>query len=383
MKNNPTIPGDNIWSSNSLFDFQLALPATANLDKGWQSLKGQFDSPWPTQQPKNGHLPPPGFEVNGGAAKTCSCGDETAKAVARCNECQEDLCDVCVSAHQRVKLTKDHSITWLEKAVKAAPVATPAVSSPLPVVAATEAVASVKSTSPFEGQNGLLNRNVVQHEVLQVYQGAVEKAKSDSKTLISKANLGVTQIEEAKGSVRDMKARVDLQYNTVKQDITSTVRQYLVALQEREAVLLKRLETIRSVKLATLEKQTTDLNKAQQTLSNMTESLTLCSRSGHEMELIKNTNAALESLKEVKQICGDLSPHEDDKVAFARPDPVTLNALRSLSFVGGSGYAPFSQAEGDGLKRAILGKDARFIVVVKDQLQEQRTVGGDPIRYVL
>ena len=327
-------------------------------------------------KPKNGHLAtPPGFEV--GNAKTCSSCDETAKAAGRCNECQEDLCDVCVSAHQRVKLTKDHRITWLDKAVK------PPVSSPLPVVT-NEAVTSVQSTSPFEVNNvnsGLLmNRNVVQQEVLQVYQGAVEKAKTDSKTLISKANLGVTQIEEAKGNLRDMKARVDLQCNTVKQDITSTVRQYVVALQEREGQLLKRLETIRSVKHATLDKQKTDLNTAQGTLSNMTEQLALCSRSGHEMELIKTTNAAMESLKEVKQICGDLQPHEDDKVAFARPDPVTLNALRSLSFVGGSGYAPFSQAEGDGLKRAILGKDARFIVVVKDQLQEQRTVGGDPIR---
>ena len=134
------------------------------------------------------------------------------------------------------------------------------------------------------------------------------------------------------------------------------------------------------MKQTTLDKQSTELNKAQATLNNITEQLTLCSRSGHEMELIKTTNAAMESLKEVKQICGDLQPHEDDKVAFARPDPASLNALRTMSFVGGSGYAPFSQADGDGLKRAILGKDARFIVVVKDQLQEQRSVGGDPIR---
>ena len=90
-----------------------------------------------------------------------------------------------------------------------------------------------------------MNRGVVGHEVMQVYQGAVEKAKSESKSLISKANLGMTQIEEAKGNVRDMKARVDLQYNAVKQDVTGTIRQYIVALQEREAVLLKRLDTIR------------------------------------------------------------------------------------------------------------------------------------------
>ena len=250
------------------------MPAASNLDKGWQSLNG-FDSPWPQtsvaqaaasrgplcaprpRTPKNGHFPaPPGFEAT---VKTCKSCDEAQKAVARCNECAEDLCEACVSAHQRVKLTKDHLITWLDKAVKppalavtaasmasaTASIAQMAVSSPLPV--STEAVTSVQSTSPFEGAAGgvLVNRGVVGHEVMQVYQGAVEKAKSESKSLISKANLGMTQIEEAKGNVRDMKARVDLQYNTVKQDVTGTIRQYIGALQEREAILLKRLDTIR------------------------------------------------------------------------------------------------------------------------------------------
>ena len=29
---------------------------------------------------------------------------------SRCRDCNEDLCDACVGAHQRVKITRDHSI---------------------------------------------------------------------------------------------------------------------------------------------------------------------------------------------------------------------------------------------------------------------------------
>ena len=66
--------------------------------------------------------------------------------------------------------------------------------------------------------------------------------------------------------------------------------------------------------------------------------------------------------------------HEDDIVEFTYPDQNLMKNLSSFSFIGGSGYALYSLAEGDGLKKAILGKDARFIVVLKDQLGEQRTV---------
>jgi hypothetical protein len=66
--------------------------------------------------------------------------------------------------------------------------------------------------------------------------------------------------------------------------------------------------------------------------------------------------------------------HEDDIVEFTYPDQNLMKNLSSFSFIGGSGYAPYSLAKGDGLKKAILGKDAGFIVVLKDQLGEQRMV---------
>ena len=40
----------------------------------------------------------------------CSSCDEGNAASSRCLDCQEHLCDNCVRAHQRVRLTKDHYI---------------------------------------------------------------------------------------------------------------------------------------------------------------------------------------------------------------------------------------------------------------------------------
>ena len=77
---------------------------------------------------------------------------------------------------------------------------------------------------------------------------------------------------------------------------------------------------------------------------------------------------------EIHKKCGNMLAHEDDVVEFTYPDQNLMKNLSSFSFIGGSGYAPYSVAQGDGLKKAILGKDANFSVHLKDQLREQRTV---------
>lgn len=40
----------------------------------------------------------------------CTSCEEGAIATSRCGDCSEMLCDPCVKAHQRVRITKDHHI---------------------------------------------------------------------------------------------------------------------------------------------------------------------------------------------------------------------------------------------------------------------------------
>lgn len=48
--------------------------------------------------------------------KCSSCTDD-ANATSWCVECAEFICDSCVQAHQRLKITKDHTIKPKEAAV--------------------------------------------------------------------------------------------------------------------------------------------------------------------------------------------------------------------------------------------------------------------------
>lgn len=52
-------------------------------------------------------------------AKTINCSSCSDDAIATswCVECAEFICDSCVQAHQRLKITKDHSIKSKEEAM--------------------------------------------------------------------------------------------------------------------------------------------------------------------------------------------------------------------------------------------------------------------------
>jgi len=455
MKNNQ-LPTPNtgeprsIWNTqNTLFDFSsLTAPSTGTgnhttNNAEWQNLKGLSiqaeNSPWnppqqqhnfdtkkissnglasaaavqsPAPNPTAHQTAPPGFEKE---TAFCSCSSDQdqlqakERSVAYCEDCKDHMCETCYHAHLRVKLTKDHRITWLNgknphaasatgtssSASSSAAVPSSLVSStasPLPTT--PDSVTSVQQLPPLtaaaaQAHSSLvggnlvpgLNRSVVQADVprqyVEVYQGAVEKAKSESKDLMNRASVGINQIDEAQGHIQDMLSRIDLRCNSVKNELVAITQNYMMEIKKREDFLLKRLDLIRRRKIAVLETQSGDLKQAQQSLKSMTEQLTLCSTNGHEMKLIKSTNDAMESLKEVHNKCGNLMVQEDDIVEFTYPEPTLLKTLANFSALGGSGYAPYSLADGDGLKKAILGKDARFIVVLKDQLGEQRTVGGE------
>merc|ERR1719431_336764 len=156
---------------------------------------------------------------------------------------------------------------------------------------------------------------------------------SESKALMNKASVGITQIDEAQGHIRDMRSRIDLRCNSVKNELVAITQNYIMEIKKREDFLLKRLDLIRRRKLNVLETQSQDFKQAQQSLKTMTEQLKLCSTNGHEMKLIKSTNEALESLNEIHTKCGDLLVQEDDIVVFNYPEPKIMTDLSTFSFI--------------------------------------------------
>ncbi len=219
-----------------------------------------------------------------------------------------------------------------------------------------------------------------QSDVLRVYQDTVGKAKSECQNLLASCKNGSELIKEAMKNNNETKKKVEGRYTIVRSEIENNSLKQITAIKERERDLLSRLNMIRTVKLTALEEQATGLTKCQTSLRKASENLANATLQSREMELIKATNEAVDTIKEVQRAVGTLSSHEDDVIDYAAPDPNLIKTLGTAGFIGGSGYAPKSVANGEGLNKAVLGKEARFIIVLRDQLGENRTVGGDPVK---
>ena len=220
-----------------------------------------------------------------------------------------------------------------------------------------------------------------QSDVMRVYTDVVEKAKVDCDKLLIRAKQEIRQVEESQCLVAEMGGRVNQRHKMLQKEIKATTTQHMNAIREREQLLMLRLEKVRQVKLKTLEQQQNELTLTSICLQKAAEELSLSGQSGRELDLINSCNKAVDIVREVQGRCGNLAVQEDDIIEYVPPDSSLLTTLNGNAFgsVNGSGYAPASLAEGDGLSKAILGKDAHFIVVIKDQLNEQRSVGGDPL----
>ena len=57
-----------------------------------------------------------GIEDGGDEDRKCT-GCEANLAVSFCQQCDDWLCDECISAHRIVRMTKDHKLTVLQDAI--------------------------------------------------------------------------------------------------------------------------------------------------------------------------------------------------------------------------------------------------------------------------
>lgn len=62
---------------------------------------------------------------------------------------------------------------------------------------------------------------------------------------------------------------------------------------------------------------------------------------------------------DLNQSFGTLSVKEDDFICLDTVFPAQSQLFRTFAFVGGSSFAKNSFVEGDGVKKAVVGKEAR------------------------
>lgn len=349
----------------------------------------------------------------------CASCDDGQAATSRCRDCNEALCDSCVRAHQRVRLTKDHFIIRMSNEDGNGTIGAAGNGSgsgtvrshfpednshtPLSLASPPPAISSHSSPHP-----GVLYCNLHEGEVIRLFcemcnaaicrectlrdhrghsfiylQDAAESSRSVTLKLLTDARSGIRAIEDSIGVTKRMVDRVDLRAQAVASDVRSTTRRHISALEDRERKLLHKVERIRQVKGKTLQDQIDDLSNALARLTHTVDTLGTSVDSANHLELLQTRDKVLAEMNELRQIKAHLSPHEDDNIVFTHPDNSLYQAISTMGYISSSGYAPNTVAVGNGLKQALRGKLATFLVHGKDHLADQRLVGGDQVMVTL
>jgi len=269
----------------------------------------------------------------------CGACDENHVVHSHCRDCKEDLCESCVIAHQRVKLTREHAIFHYPDTPN---------SNRLPATFTTH-----------QAQDS---------DVIRVYKETVEKARQDNERLCHEAKEGMVECEKALLKISAREREITNTSDLVARNVKQMVEQVIMTIREREAMLLERISRIHNVKFQSLEEQQQKIRTSMLPLQEIVKSLETSNLPDkHAIDFNKKFTL---SLARMKLDLGSMEPYEDDSINFTTPDSAVFANISNMGYVSSSGFYKNSKAEGDGLKKGVLGRTCRFIVHINDHLGE-------------
>ncbi|XP_054722067.1 E3 ubiquitin-protein ligase TRIM71-like [Uloborus diversus] len=315
----------------------------------------------------------------------CTSCDEGNKTVAKCKDCNEVLCENCVRAHQRVRLTKDHLIDTLPvDYVDYFQLPTNSLQLPCKPSSFCDIHPSKVLRLYCEMcREPMCNDCTVEskhtgHSVSYL-QDAVGDSRQNYICILEEAKNNLRTIEESIQTNQSLADDVELKIQNVAAEIRTTVRRHMSALEERERDLLRQLEKIRQVKGRSLLMQIKDLKLLLKDVSQIIEFIQRVLDTGNDIDILKAEEKCIQEMNELRQRRNKMQPNEDDNIIFTQPDSALLSAISSLGFLSTSGFGPNSVAAGEGLQQALCGHQSTFLVQIKDYLGELQVVGGDAL----
>ncbi|XP_017555898.1 E3 ubiquitin-protein ligase TRIM71 [Pygocentrus nattereri] len=332
----------------------------------------------------------------------CSSCDEGNPATSHCLDCREYLCDNCVRAHQRVRLTKDHLI---ERRMESLHLAGRANSSSTPL-SLSQSFHNFSLLPVFHDRvdycqqhdNAVLRffcescsmpicrecsaGRHVGHSVSYL-QDALHDSRALTIQLLADAQQGRQAVQLSIEKAQAIAEQVELKAKVVQSEVKTTTLRHKKALEERECELLWKLEKIRQVKAKSLYLQVEKLHQNLTKLDSTVATVTKVLEEGRSMDILLAREHMLNQLHELKALRCILQPQEDDRIMFTPPDQALLIAIKSMGLISSGAFASATKAHGEGLKRALQGKLTSFTVVGYDHDGEPRLSGGDGVSVVL
>ncbi|KHJ99059.1 b-box zinc finger [Oesophagostomum dentatum] len=316
---------------------------------------------------------------------TCATCGVNARAEAFCANCRELLCAVCVIAHQRVRVTRDHVVISLQQllchmtatafgAGDDNVIGDSSDSSPRASSVCSTHDAKVFCVCETCGRVSLCAHCISLHSTHHITP--LGDARTCVNLLLAESRRNERSIEEAIESVRAMSERVDASVQAAASELRSLMHLHMSALEERKRELLQRVDTIRQTKTKNLKAQAENLALAKTKFAQTIKSVEAAAADEDNAHI----TSAFQDLIQLYMQPIHLIPHENDLVKFAVPDNQLLSQIRSLGELESGPCARLCHLVGEGYKRPIRERQCIVYVQLRDACGEvvstERADGG-------
>ncbi|EJD76381.1 B-box zinc finger family protein [Loa loa] len=294
---------------------------------------------------------------------------DNAVATVRCMQCDETLCNECVVAHYRMRVTREHKVVRIE-AFKGLPLSQLYTTrEPIKFENLLETETCNTHDSPVIctcitcGSASLCNICITDHSKHQLVPYG--ELRTSLLTLIASSKHDQKNLEDALETVRRMLERVDASVQSAIRELRSAIHLHISALEERKRDLLQRVDTIRQTKISTLKAQGERLGQRHTVLTEALKAAEIVTAVGEGMEIQQRSSfdALLSILREP---CLYLVPNETDLIKFIPPDNTFISKLRSLGELESGACARTTHIIGEGYKRAIRDRLCTILVQTRD-----------------
>ncbi|KAM7443236.1 hypothetical protein ABFA07_007890 [Porites harrisoni] len=306
----------------------------------------------------------------------CTNCEDSSQATARCLDCVENLCTNCVFAHKRIRQTIDHRILSFDE-IQANEVKDiircPSFCSVHPrevlkYFCETCDEAICRDCAIYEHREHMY---VDLREAVKKYRSTIAALQDKTKRKIPVLRAAVEEVHDV---TRDLRERVEVVRNTIRNTIQNHIRE----LEKQERELIDQLESISDSKEEVLTSQQKILELDLSNLLSSCEFTENVLRYGNEAEIMLVKPQMVSRLQNLNNHESQCEPEDNEVIEFSSNDEELSKVIAKLGTVSTSYLFPMlTCAEGLGLSKGKVGHRSTFKITAKDRNGEPCVTGGD------
>ena len=208
----------------------------------------------------------------------------------------------------------------------------------------------------------------------------IEEHKETLRTILEEAKTQIPQLKDAIAKVSAIAARLSEKKAKAESQICESFGNLEEEVRSRKSEMIKELDTVHSVKQSVLQRQRNLLQESLSSIENNCDFTEQALASDNETHVLLVKKQMLSRFHELSQLSMQLKPEENDYIHVSCDIDSIQKSIANIGLVQSNSAIPHETvANGEGLKRAVIGEQTAVTITTKNARGVLVKTGNAPL----